>query len=279
MKTVLLATDLSPRADRAAQRAMSIARAHAARLVAVHVVDEDLPADTRERISQDAKRQIENTLNRSSSPPVPGTEIRIVEGHDFRDIIRQADDCDADIIVTGIHRDYGPRRSASDTTMGKVARHCGRAVLVVSQPVDKPYEKAIVGVDLSPASRLAIRKARELLPEGKLVFVHSFEVPFGGFLDSKNNREQEEQAHTEKLREFLDVELSRTDGSAKGGNEQIIKYGNPNEVLREEVKRLQPGLLVVGIHGRGSVSRAIFGSLAESLLSNPPCDVLAASPQ
>ena len=39
--------------------------------------------------------------------------------------------------------------------------------------------------------------------------------------------------------------------------------------------RVKDDDLVVGTHGRTGVARALLGSIAEDLLSNPPCDVLA----
>lgn len=282
MKNILLATDLSARSDRAAHRALSIARTHDAKLIVLHVVDEDLPADTRNRLSQAAEEQIQNAVKRIPEAAGLDTTIRVVFGHDFRAIIAEANINDADLIVTGIHRDVGAGRRASDTTMGKIARYSSCSVLVVSQPVDKPYDKAIVGVDFSHPSKIAIRQARRFLPNGSLTFVHAFEVPFSGFMYGKETREQEKRDHQQQLSEMVKGELVEFLGAAsktigKGEHEEIVRHGNPNQVLREEVDRLRPGLLIVGIHGRVGISRTLFGSLAESLLSQPPCDVMVVS--
>jgi nucleotide-binding universal stress UspA family protein len=51
--------------------------------------------------------------------------------------------------------------------------------------------------------------------------------------------------------------------------------GRAPEVIRAEVERLRPDLLIVGTHGRTGVPHAIIGSVAEDLLSAPPCDVMA----
>jgi nucleotide-binding universal stress UspA family protein len=54
---------------------------------------------------------------------------------------------------------------------------------------------------------------------------------------------------------------------------RVLSQGWAREVIRRELERLRPDLLVVGTHGRTGVSHALLGSVAEHLLSNPPCDV------
>ena len=47
------------------------------------------------------------------------------------------------------------------------------------------------------------------------------------------------------------------------------------DTITRAVERFAPDLLVVGTHGRTGVAHALLGSVAGTLLADPPVDVLA----
>jgi nucleotide-binding universal stress UspA family protein len=57
-----------------------------------------------------------------------------------------------------------------------------------------------------------------------------------------------------------------------------VETGLPDEGLRHYVERTGTDLAVVGTHGRTGWRRAVLGSVAERLIANLPCDVLAVRP-
>jgi nucleotide-binding universal stress UspA family protein len=70
--------------------------------------------------------------------------------------------------------------------------------------------------------------------------------------------------------------LSGLEGNLSGRSiGQVITHGDPHDVIREQVDALGIDLLVMGTHGRTGVAHAVLGSVAESFLTNPPCDVVA----
>ena len=60
-----------------------------------------------------------------------------------------------------------------------------------------------------------------------------------------------------------------------GGCFRLVQEGMVREVLQRQIGRQKPDLLVIGTHGRTGVAHAFLGSVAEELLREPPCDVLA----
>lgn len=51
--------------------------------------------------------------------------------------------------------------------------------------------------------------------------------------------------------------------------------GEPTSVILDQIAKQHPDLLAVGTHGRAGIARAVLGSVARTLLQDPPCDVLA----
>ncbi len=54
----------------------------------------------------------------------------------------------------------------------------------------------------------------------------------------------------------------------------LVKSGDPREVIVDAAKDLKAEVIVMGTHGRRGLSRAIIGSVAESVVRTAPCSVL-----
>lgn len=136
----------------------------------------------------------------------------------------------------------------------------------------------MVAVDMSECSRTALEFALRLLPEAELTVVHAYEVPFATFISGEDSDRTVEAKHRENIERLVagEVEafLDRYSGKAPSIR-QVVARGMVREVVRNETKRSRPELLVIGTHGRSGVAHALLGSVAEDLLRQPPCDILA----
>lgn len=54
----------------------------------------------------------------------------------------------------------------------------------------------------------------------------------------------------------------------------LVESGDPREVITDEAKKLHAELIVMGTHGRRGITRALIGSVAESVVRTAPCSVL-----
>jgi nucleotide-binding universal stress UspA family protein len=114
--------------------------------------------------------------------------------------------------------------------------------------------------------------------------VHAYHVPFKGFIGNREFSDEIRYEERLKLDAFLKEEMSnlvkRTIpmGILAQNVDTILQEGEPHRVLRKECARLNADLLVIAMHGRSNVSRAIWGSVAIDFLDNPPCDVLVIRP-
>ena len=136
----------------------------------------------------------------------------------------------------------------------------------------------MIGVDFSICSRSALEFAVKVAPAGTFHLVHAFDVPFSGFLGSRDTRVEVRQQHERRLRRMIEQEMEAflTSQVAEAVTlERILREGTVRDVIHHQVGQLQPDLLVVGTHGRTGIAHAILGSVAEDLLRDPPCDVLA----
>lgn len=141
---VLLATDFSDTARRAADHAAAIAEAAGATLHLLHVVEEvgywegfDLKRfpsdDVWEEMRENARIALDDLVEHTADRDVV-REVHVREGRPFLEIIRAAKEIPADLIVLGSHGLSGLAETLFGSTAEKVVRKAPCAVLVVRHP-------------------------------------------------------------------------------------------------------------------------------------------------
>lgn len=276
MKKILMATDLSARSDRALQRALQLASQHAANLEIIHVVDDSLPDEIALLQQETAQRAIEDQVASASLVKTVSPTTRVVYGEGYSDILQQANNFGAELIILGIHR-HTLIELFRGTTVERLVRFGNTPVLVVTNPVTGPYRRILAPVDLSTHSRAAVALAANLAPRGEIHLIHATHEPFKGFLGRDSRREivRSEQSEFSNLLERDLAHLASELGDAAPHFELAMKVGGVHKVVRDQVDHLKPDLIAIGTHGRTGVAHAILGSVAEDLLADAPVDILA----
>ena len=282
MKKLLCATDLSTRSERAMRRAAGLAQQHGAALLLLHVVDDDQPHHIIEARQAEARAHLE-----AQAAALPGgrasiAAIEVVAGNAFESIARHAREWNAGLIVMGAHR----RRALADvfigSTLERVLRADGAPVLVVNADGHLPYDDVLLALDVSPASRQAVQSARALgLLEGKVAVVHAFDAVFTGMLEGSGASPEEVRAYAEawerearsRLRAFLGA-----NGLDDRRVELTVDSGTPYDAIHHAVEQQAPQLLVVGTRGLTGLKRVFLGSVADRVLREIECDILAVPP-
>lgn len=281
LKRLLLATDLSSRSDRALERSIDLARTHEAHLTILHVVDEDLPRALRSSLTAAAEEELAAVLKKAGISAASDVSVCVVEGREHLTILDAAEKDDVDLVILGRHRDESVDRPLRGTTMERVLRQGRTPVLVVTDRTEGPYRKVMIGVDFSTCSQAAIRAGFSVAPDADFNFVHAFQVPFEGFLAGNAVQAEVSRERDEELAKVIDAEMETllqrrgTDLGLEGRLRRVVRDGEVTGVLRSEAAHLNPDLLVIGTHGREGIAHALLGSVAESFLNRPPCDVLA----
>lgn len=275
MKTILIATDLSARSDRALDRALMLAGEHHARLAVLHVVDSRLPQAAIDRQTNEAPDAIRAYL--AARGAGQDAAVCVTVGEADRDILRQAAQRDADLIVLGAHRVAPGDDTFRESTAWNVLRGARQPVLLVKEAALAPYRRVMVGFDFSGCSEAALRLAFAFRPKA-VDAVHVYHVPFEGFQFGTETDRQVREEREADLADAVATALAALPPEAPAGDvelRRLVCRGEALGGLREECANLRPDLLAIGTHGRTGLAHAIFGSVAEDLLRNPPCDVVA----
>lgn len=275
MKMIMAATDLSARSDRAVHRALTLAHEHCAEIEVLHVLDADYPDDTNRELETSAVSKIRDQIA-SLGHSEERCRIKVVHGHDYVEIIRNAHELGADVIVLGVPRQT-PSAYFKGTTAERVIRGGHVPVLVVREPVAQSYRVILVAHDLSIHSRRALSFAAEIAPQAEFHLVHATHEPFRAFLDPETIRElvHDEQ---DNFKTMIVPEIDTLKAHIKSHVARIelsFGAGLAETVIREKISEIRPDLLVIGTHGRTGIAHALLGSVAEGLLANSPVDVLA----
>lgn len=280
MNPVLVASDLSRRSDRAVRQALRLSRRLGAPLTVLHVVDDELPAPVFESECEQAMASLRGTVEQWSGGDQADVEVRVVGGLDFQAIVEAADAGDAALIILGAHRRNILKDVFTGTTVERVIRTTTRPVLVVKRPEPGDYVCTLAAVDLVVEAAEVVRQARRLSGGNTLYLAHALtDVVVGQMrMADAPHAAIEEYRRTiaARCRGFL---AGIAADAGIGGRDwlPIVEWGSVAERTLATAQTFGADLCVIGTrtHTRGAAARFLLGSVAEELLRDLPCDILA----
>jgi nucleotide-binding universal stress UspA family protein len=278
-KSILLATDLSPRCDRALDRALALSRQWQAKLVILHVLetaapgrDED-PAIPSWRRPPDPASVALRQLLADVGPPVENARIVVAEGDPADTVAQVADENGCDLVVTGIARDEMFGRILLGDTVERLLRRSRTPLLIARERARHPYRQVAVATDFSDVSRHALQTAGRWFPGQAITVVHAYDAPMSGLAaDPDGSRRRYRRLVMEDYAAFV-ASLEPGEGLA-ARLRPLIEFGRPADVLRQGVRDLCLDLVVLGTRGRGALLEALIGSVAKEILGEVRCDAL-----
>jgi nucleotide-binding universal stress UspA family protein len=277
MKKILMAHDLSLRANVALERAVQLADQTGGDLDVFHVVPDDLPEAVIQRRKIEATEVITECLASLRKELRARIVVDVAVGKDYTDILVRADKLPADLIVLGLHREDALRHLVIGSTAERVIGFGRQPVLVVSDRPRGPYRRVLVVPDFSNASRRAAEFALALLPDAEVRLVHASRLPIDRALPGPHANAQMHCASEVKLLGTIKADLVsryRSTSSQAQMIDVVVCHGPPSEVIRQEVVQFRPDLLAIGVQSHIGLSRAVVGEITEELLAQPPCDLI-----
>lgn len=212
-----------------------------------------------------------------------GLELQttIRDGNPVKEILRAAEEVDADLVVVGSKGLTGLEGFLMESVARTIVRRCERPVLLARQPRNNVCQ-ALVATDGSEHASNAVRFAARLpLPLGaERTLVHVIR-PYRPFPDCFLLDPREHQAAVEGVRRKQEENGADLLAVAQQHlaflgvpPETALRTGDPaTEILRIGEER-GVDLIVAGARGVGKLEGLLIGSVADHLLKDARCSVL-----
>jgi len=266
---ILIASDLTPYADRAFDRAVILAEQNRAVVRLIHSVEtEGLTQEYLNSAIRDAESYLEREARESGLDKFSDASVNVVHGSAETAITEEAKVFRADLIVLGLTHDKSLVGMVRGTTIDQVVRRASGPVLVVKTRARRPYVRITVAIDLAEPSRAALDFVLRAFPDAKISIIHVTEPASEGLasdeLRSASLAKQRQQVVDMVTAKFLAVGRS----VSETGESPIIHFkdGIAVNVLPEQISKLDPDLVVMGTYGRTGIANLVLGSVAETLL-------------
>lgn len=279
-RTYVVGVDASDDADRALQWARNSAGPSDS-IVAVHAWDlvsaVGLDATTSipfEDLDQIAEQGIAEVVERQEDPRLEGVAR---QGHPGKQIVSEADDRDADVLVVG-HSGSGRASVVLGSTANHVIHHTERPVVVVRGTHGNTPELVVVGVDDhdldedgTNESVRALQWAYGVSGARIIQVVHAWFMPSvvaGRFSNPGADFAEYDQAAVEVVEAVIEAA-----GPAPEGLDvrAAALSGTPEFALIEASR--DADLIVIGSRGRGGFMGLVLGSTSLDLTAHAHCPV------
>ncbi len=293
-RTILVPLDGSELSEQALPMAVNLSRQTSAKLFLVrsawiHRIADVTPAETEIRAVKEAEDYLATIATRLSAEGlVVDTGVPFAPAAEG--ILMEADLRHADLIVMSTHGRSGFSRMMYGSVAEAVLAHSHVPILLVRVTKERGGGEALpaqpdilVPLDGSPFAETALPFAQEMAHalNGRLVLMRVI-VPPPQWVDPMvvvpypNDEivardEQDATAYLANLKEQLEAEDYRV--------ETVIKIGPASDTILQECQDQPIKLVVIATHGRTGFARALFGSVAISVLHHGDLPLLLVRPK
>jgi nucleotide-binding universal stress UspA family protein len=292
---ILLATDGSPEATRAAQMAVGLSNGLDSELHLVHIgvapsayaaaeseiLDFEFHKKIRERAEEEAKIRLDEEAQkiRNMGGKLAGAQARV--GRPDAEIVSLAEELGAGLVVVG-SRGLGPiRRALMGSVSSSVVRHAHCPVLVVrnSGGGSELPRKILLAFDGSGEAQLAARAAVEITgaDNSELHVLYTMQTeryrPYPG-PEVWEGWEANLERAKRHARSWVEGQAELMQAEGTGAAHAHLAFGKADEEIVKLSQELEAELIVLGSRGFGRMRRALMGSVSDSVVRHAHCSVL-----
>tara|TARA_R110001599_G_scaffold10093_16_gene50055 strand:- start:19017 stop:19829 length:813 start_codon:yes stop_codon:yes gene_type:complete len=260
---ILVATDLTARADRPFARAKLLADVRNADRTLLYVGSPKTEVDI---------EKVETLLRRNYGADAEGCNLAINYGKPPEVIADTASQLKSDLIIVGAARHNNISDFFLGTAVDHLVRHAPAPVLIVKERPRAEYGRILVAADFSEFSAHALRTALEFFPDAKIDLVHAYHVAYEAWLKSDGVADEMRSDAEKELQEFM-TGLNLSESDAARVTPRLVE-GNLHQSIFDMLDSGDFDLLVLGTHGRSGFAMATIGSRASEMMGWSPVDVL-----
>ena len=287
----LVATDFSPMAMQAADRAAILAKTQRRALQLLHVVNHDWMVTLRgwlgedgpalRRLLQASADQLEAEAHRlRSQHPGLDLSVRLLEDQAVPGVTQAANESNAAWVAVGERGSTPVHQLLMGTTAERLLRKTTHPLLVVRRPAAGPYRRLLVPVDFSPWSQSALALAQRFVPQASLVLMHTYSVPFEEKLrfagvDDDTMGHYRDRARRQAL-DQLQAMAAQT-GLPAHQLTLCLQEGDAARAVVAQAETSGCDLVVIGKHGKNAAEELLLGSVTKHVLVEVGCDVLVST--
>jgi nucleotide-binding universal stress UspA family protein len=294
---ILCPVDLSPCSRTALHYAMGLARWYQARVSVLHVFRQVPMVDTAATAvgaglyappltlsdvdREGLKRRVAEFVTAAGGD---GADLQLCEGLNIEEeILREASDQKADLLVLGSHGLTGVKRLVLGSTAESVLRHAPTPVLIVPAhapdvPVaGVPFKRIVCAVNFQADSYRALRYAFDLAQESdaQLTLLHAVEMPavHVGADDLVVDLESVRHTAVADARARLDALVPEA-ARAYCTVHAEVDEGPAHEAILRLATDVDADLIIMGVRSRDALNVVVFGSHAQAVVRAAHCPVL-----
>ncbi|RXK46635.1 universal stress protein [Halorientalis pallida] len=283
---ILIPTDGSDHAVRAAEHAMALARAFDATVRVIGVADVQGAAGpfdaggVDDAFVDELKSQGRESIEAIEALTDRRVETDILEGTPANGIVDDAAEFGADLIVMGTHGRTGVHRYVVGSVTERVVRLADAPVLTARAGVELgpagECDDVLIPTDGSDLADVAVDHGLAIADRFD-ARIHAVSIVDVGDLATR----VEYTPPTEALERVRDERTDATEAVAKRAREAgldartAVREGFPAEGLLDYADENEIDLLAMGTHGRTGLNRVLLGSTTERIIRHADAPVLA----
>lgn len=292
MSNLLVATDFSEKSIYALLAASRFASAQAHKLTVMHVLEEleggygwlllsEPPDQLEAKVRADAMLKLRKLCHEhlGELDPLMPIDLRIELGAPAEQILRVAQEIDAQLIVVGTLGHGRVMSAFLGSTANQLVRWSERPVMVVPPKAKSiSFDHILAPVEMSAVSHHSLLSAAKLARGfgGKVTLLHAIGLPvimgsepsFAHTLVPENIEALIAQ-HTENLERIVDKLHLR-----ELTEEICVVTMDAAQAIEKIAAEHKIDLICMGSHGRRGVMRFLLGNTAERVLRRVPCPVI-----
>lgn len=276
IKSILVAYEQSPSADKALLEAAYLADKFKASISVIHALDADISQVFSVPLAKEWKgkvhAKVKGTLEQfyaTHKAMVKIKDVFVEIGVPHKTIVKKAMDVAADLIIVGSNSRSVLGYVMLGSVADKVISHSPMPVLVSRADRAHAKNKILVPVDESLEAERAIVAAKEMaaLYHAQVTLLHAIDVKFYDYVDDGTIMQSIIQKACVRLKALCQkYDL---------GENFLVLTGNVSHVIIDCIKEdTQMGLVVMTTHGHTGFKHFMLGSVAQAVARYAPCDLL-----